>query len=186
MGDPVRPVRGPVRRAVRAYGANPLHLLALLASFAVAGYAVAHLVHLPTLGRIAVWFLAAVIGHDLILFPLYALADRSFGAALRALWPRRGAVARVPPLNYIRVPVLGTGLLFLVFLPGIIRQGGPTYHAATGQTQQPFLDRWLLLTAAMFALSAVAYAIRLRTAAGHGRASPIATPNGANHPPSPR
>lgn len=152
----------PVTRTVRAYGASPLHLLALLASFALAGYAVAHLIHESTFVRILIWFLAAVIGHDLILFPLYALADRSLTGALRGLWPRRGTSTRVSPLNYIRIPALGTGLLFLVFLPGIIRQGQSTYHAATGQTQQPFLDRWLLLTAAMFILSAVAYAVRLR------------------------
>ncbi len=157
-------MRDPVRRIVRAYGANPLHLLALLASFAIAGYAVSRLVHEPALVRILVWFLAALVGHDLILFPLYALADRSLRAGLRALWPRRGSKARVSPLNYIRVPVLGTGLLFLVFLPGIIRQGASTYHAATGQTQQPFLGRFLLLTAALFTLSAIAYAVRLRTA----------------------
>jgi hypothetical protein len=152
----------PLTRTARAYGASPLHLLALLASFAVAGYAVAHLARESTFVRILIWFLAAVIGHDLILFPLYALADRSLTGALRALWPRRGTAALVSPLNYFRVPLLGTGLLFLVFLPGIIRQGQATYHAATGQTQQPFLDRWLLLTAAMFALSALVYAIRLR------------------------
>jgi hypothetical protein len=46
-------------------------------------------------------------------------------------------------------------------LPGIIEQGGATYQAATGQTQQPFLGRWLLLTAAMFALSALVYVARL-------------------------
>jgi hypothetical protein len=154
----------PVSRVARAYGANPLHLLALLASFAVAGYAVAHLVHEPTFVRILVWFLAAVVVHDLILFPLYALADRSLAGALRALWPRHGSPARVPARNYLRVPALGAGLLLVVFLPGIIRLGQSTYHAATGQTQQPFLDRWLLLTAAMFALSAVSYAIRLRRA----------------------
>src|SRR5262249_27530030 len=121
----------PLTRAVRGYGANPLHLLALLASFAVAAYAVSHLAHESTFVRILIWFLAAVIGHDLILFPLYALADRSFSGALRALW-RRGTPAAVSPLNYIRVPLLGTGLLFLVYLPGIIRQGQSTYHAATG------------------------------------------------------
>jgi hypothetical protein len=153
-------------RAARAYGASPLHLLALLASFAVAGYAVAHLVHESTFVRILVWFLAAVIGHDLILFPLYALADRSLRGALRALWPRGGAAARVSPLNHFRVPAMGAGLLLLVFLPGIIRQGGPTYHAATGQTQQPFLSRWLLLSGAMFALSAIVYAVRLRRSTG--------------------
>jgi hypothetical protein len=155
-------MRDPLTRAARAYGASPLHLLALLASFAVAGYAVAHLVHESTFVRILVWFLAAVIGHDLILFPLYAFADHSLRAGLRALWPRRGAPARLSPLNYLRVPALGCGLTLLVFLPGIIRQGQSTYHAATGQTQQPFLDRWLLLSAAMFLLAAVVYAVRLR------------------------
>jgi hypothetical protein len=156
-------------RAARAYGANPLHLLALLASFALAGFAAAHLVHQSTFVRILVWFLAAVVGHDLILFPLYALADRSLRAALRALWPRQRPAARIPPLNHFRVPALGAGLSFLVFLPGIIRQGGTTYHAATGQTQQPYLDRWLLLTATLFTLSAAVYAIRLRRAARSDR-----------------
>ena len=49
----------------------------------------------------------------------------------------------------------------MLFLPGIIEQGAPTYLAATGQTQQPFLGRWLLLTAALFATSAVVYTVRL-------------------------
>lgn len=163
-------MRDPLRRAARAYGANPLHLLALLASFAIAGYAVSRFVHDPALVRILIWFLAAIVGHDLILFPLYALADRSLRGGLRALWPRQGRMARVSPLNYLRVPALGTGLLFLVFLPGIIRQGASTYHAATGQTQQPFLGRFLLLTAALFMLSAIAYAVRLRAARGYDEA----------------
>jgi hypothetical protein len=64
-------------------------------------------------------------------------------------------------LNHLRVPALASGLTLLVFLPGILEQGAPTYLAATGQTQAPFLGRWLLLTAALFAASAVAYAIRV-------------------------
>jgi hypothetical protein len=48
-----------------------------------------------------------------------------------------------------------------MFFPGIMRQESATYLAATGQTQQPFLGRWLLLTAAMFIASAAFYAIRL-------------------------
>ncbi|HET9893084.1 MAG TPA: hypothetical protein VFQ42_21590, partial [Mycobacterium sp.] len=66
----------------------------------------------------------------------------------------------VPLLNYLRVPALGAGLTLLVFLPGIARQGATTYRAATGQTQDPFLGRWLLLTAAMFGVSAAIYATR--------------------------
>ena len=106
----------------------------------------------------AVWFVAAVIGHDLVLFPLYAAADHSVTGLLRRRHTRRRPV--VPVLNYLRVPALGTVLLLLLFLPGIIQQGARTYLNATGQTQQPFLGRWLLLTAAMFAVSALVYGIR--------------------------
>jgi hypothetical protein len=108
---------------------------------------------------VAVWFAAAVIAHDLVLFPLYAAAD----AALGRLSGRRipASEPKVPLRNYIRVPALGAGLTLLVFLPGIIEQGADTYHAATGQTQEPFLGRWLLLVAVLFAGSAVSYAARL-------------------------
>jgi hypothetical protein len=156
----------PLARLGRAYGANPLHLLTLVACFALAGYAATHLVSDPLVVRIVIWFAAAVIGHDLVLFPLYALADRSLQAALRILpTTRSNRTPVVPPLNYLRIPALGAGLLLLLFLPGILEQGQQTYLSATGQTQQPYLDRWLLLTAAMFALSAVVYAARSRRAA---------------------
>jgi hypothetical protein len=148
-------------RIRRSYGAHPLHLLVLLASFALTGYAVVQLVGAPLVARMAVWFVAAVIGHDLVLFPLYAAADRSVTGLLRHRRCRRPIV---PVLNYVRIPALGTILLLALFLPGIIRQGARTYLNATGQTQQPFLDRWLLLTAAMFAISAAVYAVRSRRA----------------------
>jgi hypothetical protein len=150
------------------YGSRPLHLLTMLSGFALLGYVLATFkpVTLWDPGTwwqsIAVWLAAAVVAHDLLLFPLYALADR-------ALWTRIGrrkAASRpnISARNHIRVPALGAGLTLLIFLPGIIEQGGPTYRAATGQDQQPFLGRWLLLTAAMFAASAVVYATRLAAA----------------------
>ncbi len=114
---------------------------------------------------IAVWFAAAVVAHDLLFFPLYALADRALSAGSRPARSHPKVLAR----NYIRVPALGAGLTLLIFLPGIIEQGGPTYQAATGQTQQPFLGRWLLLTAVMFGASAICYTVRL--AAGRRRTS---------------
>jgi hypothetical protein len=151
-----------MRRLATFYGAHPLHLLALLGCFALAGYAALHTSVNPSWPRMLAWFLAAVIGHDLILFPLYALADRSL--ALSVLRPHRTGSPLVPAVNHIRVPALGAGLLFLLFFPGILKRGASTYLAATGQTQQPYLQRWLLLTAALFGLSALAYAIRLRLA----------------------
>ncbi|RQX15414.1 hypothetical protein DDE19_20110 [Micromonospora ureilytica] len=58
------------------------------------------------------------------------------------------------------MPALATGLLFLVYLPGILRQGRETYLAATGQNQHPYLARWLAITATLFLVSAVWYLIR--------------------------
>lgn len=156
----------PPSRFRAAYGARPLHLLGTLAALALAAYT------LSVLGisalwdpevwwqSILVWFFGAIIAHDLILFPLYALADRLTQRGLRSIAPpspRRGA----SPLNYLRVPVLAVALLFLLFFPGILQQGSDTYLDATGQTQGPFLERWLLLSAGIFALSAAAFAVKL-------------------------
>lgn len=163
-----------LRRFRKVYGAHPLHLLALLAGFALFGYVVS-VIGLVALWNpqvwwqsILVWFLAAVILHDLVLFPLYALADRSLDAGLRTLRGHVKSGPRVPPVNYVRIPVLASGLLLLVFLPGIVEQGADTYRAATGQNQEPFLGRWLLAVAVIFAVSAVAYAVRLGAAARGG------------------
>jgi hypothetical protein len=59
----------------RWYGANPLHLLALLAAFALAGYAVQAVIAAGQWRGFAIWFAVAIIAHDLLLFPLYSLAD---------------------------------------------------------------------------------------------------------------
>lgn len=156
------------------YGAHPLHLLVVLASFVVLGYVI-YVMGPATLWdpdvwwqSILVWFLGAVVFHDFILFPIYALADRTHSAGVRALRQRRGSKPDHPPLvsalNYVRVPVLATGLTFLLFFPGLIGQGAPTYLRATGQTQAPFLGRWLLLVAVIFTFSALAYLVRVLVA----------------------
>lgn len=106
-----------------------------------------------------VWFGGAVIGHDLVLFPLYAAADRAAVFALR----RPGIARRVPvsPLNYLRWPTLAALLLFCVYFPGIVAQAPQTYAAATGQTQEPFLGRYLVTVAVLYAVSAIAYGARV-------------------------
>jgi hypothetical protein len=161
-------MRTPIVRFRAFYGNNPLHFLVTVTSFALAGYVVLVMGPATLWNRqvwwqsILVWFLAAVVGHDFILFPLYALADRSLTAALGAMRGRRVVSSpQVSPLNYLRIPTMAAGLSFLLFFPGIIQQGQFTYFAATGQTQQPFLGRWLLLVAALYGLSALAYAARL-------------------------
>lgn len=149
-------MRGPVTSFRAAYGANPLHLLALLGCFALTGYVAVLLAEVPTLPRMLLWFCGSIVAHDLLLFPLYALADRSLRGASR-LRRRR---PRVPAVNHVRLPVLGSGLLLLLFLPGIVQQGAGTYLAATGQTQEPFLERWLLISGSFFLISALCYAMR--------------------------
>jgi len=136
------------------YGAGPGHLAVLLLSLVVAGYAASIVAGDPLWPWMAVWFVAAVIGHDGVLSPLAAAAD----AVLRRL-PRR----RSTTVNYYRVPMLGAGLTFLMFLPGIIRQGEPVVVGQTGLDQGPFLGRWLLLAAAMAGASALVYAVRRLT-----------------------
>jgi hypothetical protein len=138
-------------RFVDRYGAPPAHLLVLVGCLALAEYAASFLLGDPALLRVLTWFVGAAVVHDLVLFPLYALADRVLGRLPRL---------PVPLINHVRVPLLGAGLTFLVFLPGIVRHGQGTHLAATGLDQQPYLGRWLAMVAAMVALSALVYVIR--------------------------
>ncbi|MGH3392930.1 MAG: hypothetical protein ACRDOO_29030 [Actinomadura sp.] len=164
--------------AVR-YGADPLHLLALLACFALAGYAAGRVVVAGIWVGFAIWFVGAAVIHDLLLYPLYALADV---AAQRSPWRRRahqptqgrprGAVPWPPWINYLRVPLALSGLLLLVWFPLILRRAAERYRASVGLDPSPYLGRWLLVTGVLFAGSALAYALRLRRSrAGRGAAA---------------
>lgn len=154
MGNPIGSLRA-------YYGARPLHLLVVLTSFALAGYAALLVSDAPGFVTMLVWFGGAVIGHDLLLFPLYSLADRSLRGGLRRA--HRG-VTPIRALHHIRIPTMASALLFLLFFPGILELGTVTFRAATGQTQDPFLPRWLLATAVLFGASALLYAARLARA----------------------
>jgi hypothetical protein len=145
----------------RIYGASPLHLLALIVCLLVAGTAAAGWFDntAPLTERILVWFLGAVIGHDLILVPAYSLLDRvAFGAAGASSPGLRADPGR---WAYVRIPALLSGLLFLVFFPEILRLGDRTFYAASGLHQDVYLARYLLICGALFALSGVAYAVRI-------------------------
>jgi len=171
-----------VRRIRRWYGANPLHLLALLAAFALAGYAVHAVVAAGQLPGFALWFAVAIVGHDLLLFPLYSVADLS----VRRLLPRRLAgpraasaspaspdgqtgPARPPVINYLRVPTAFSLLLLLVWFPLILRLSAPTYFRASGLSTSPYIWRWLAVTGVLFVASATAYALAMRREAGRAR-----------------
>ncbi len=147
-----------MRRFLSWYGAGPLNLLAMVACFALAGYAAAELLPNNAIG-IAVWFIGAVIGHDLLLMPLYTLADRSATAVLRH---RRPALPTLPWINYLRVPAALSGILLLIWFPLIFRLPR-RFPDTTTLSLNPYLWHWLGVTGALFLLSAAALALRLRT-----------------------
>jgi hypothetical protein len=140
------------------YGAGPRHLVVVAVAFVLTGWVALRLAGEASAGRMLLWFVGAVVAHDLVLFPVYAAADRALGAIVRARAGR--ADGRVALLNHLRVPALASALLFVIFSPGILRLGETTHLAASGQDQRPYLSRWLFLTAALFLLSAATYALR--------------------------
>lgn len=175
---------GLLRRIQRWYGANPLHLIALIAAFALAGYSVHAVSAAGQLPGFVLWFVFAIVGHDLLLFPLYSIADLS----VRRLLPRwatrpagpagrptgaAAAPAKPPFINHIRVPAGLSLLLLLVWFPLILGLSSANYRKASGLSTDPYLPRWLAITGVAFLISAITYALRLRRAdarsTGHPR-----------------
>ncbi|MGW5362828.1 hypothetical protein [Actinopolymorpha pittospori] len=144
---------------LRWYGAGPLHLLALLGSFALAGYAAMRFVPANPLG-VAAWFVGAIVGHDLLLLPLYSLLDRGARAVLRHRPAPTGPLPTGPWINHLRVPAVLSALLFLVFAPLILRLPSG-FEQITGRPVTPYLTHWLLITGALFVGSAVILAWRV-------------------------
>jgi hypothetical protein len=151
------------RRFRAAYGASPLHLLAVIASFAIAGYAFLRIADNPSALATFVWFAGAILAHDLLAFPLYS------GLALLAARTTSGSAGdeterAVPVLNHIRIPAFFALLSLLMFFPLVLGLDSRNYERDTGLGTGVFLDRWLGLCAALFLGSALLYALRLRAA----------------------
>ncbi|HWH29325.1 MAG TPA: hypothetical protein VNU26_10245 [Mycobacteriales bacterium] len=162
----------------RRYGARPWHLLVLLALFAATGYVASRLLGDPTLPSIVLWFVGAAVVWDLVLGPALSLGDLGLRTALRRRRP-----AGVRPLNYVRVPALLSLLLLVLWAPLVLQRSEAVYRAKTGLTQDPYLERWLAVTAVLFAASAVAFLAavwrgRRRRPAAAPAAGPVAPPPG--------
>jgi hypothetical protein len=138
------------------YGERPLHLLAAIASFAIAGYAILEIAETSAPISFAIWFVGAIVVHDMIAFPFYSVLGVIVGGGLYE------PPASPAGINYLRVPALLSIFLFIVWFPVILGFSEPEIVESTGLGTEPFLGRWLLLTGAMFAISAVIYAFRLR------------------------
>ena len=139
---------------MRRYGASPLHLLAHLALLPLAGWALLQILDLDTARTILLWFLGAVILHDLVLLPAYSALDRLARTATR------GAI------NYVRVPAAIWLLLGLVFYPVIAGRGDAAFHRVSGLHFEGYLARWLLAGAVLFIGSGLVYLAVGRSAAG--------------------
>ena len=135
-------------RLTRAYGAGPLHLLSHVAALALAAYAFTRIFAGGQPWNVVLWFAGAVLLHDAIAFPLYTALNRlALGRARRSV-------------NHVRVPALLSGFAFVVYFPEILGLGDGRYERATALSQDVYLGRWLLLCGAMFAVSALLYAVR--------------------------
>lgn len=152
-----------MRRFVRTYGASPAHLVLVLGSFALTWVAASKVLPRDPKG-VGLWFLGAVVAHDLVLLPAYSLLDRPFRALSARRTGRDGRVGlAVPVVNHVRVPMVLSGLLFVVWFPLIL--GFPSeFTAITRASTDPYLGRWLAITSILVLASALVYAARVVTA----------------------
>lgn len=136
---------------MRRYGATPVHLAAHAVAFALAGWAILQLVDVRAASNLLLWFVGALLLHDLLLLPAYAALDR---LATGAIGPRT--------VNYVRVPAAFSVLLFAVWFPTILGRNDATFGRVAGFTREGGLGRWLLLSAGLFATSSLLWLIRGR------------------------
>jgi MFS family permease len=154
----LRPATRP--RLSRELIGSPFQLLLLACSFALAAYAGVRLLSADW-SRVALWFVGAAVLHDLVLVPLYAGADRVVSETLDATGHRDRTM-------YVRVPAALSGLLLLVWFPLISGQIADHYRSATALPADGFLAHWLLITAVLFAGSALLLLLRSLRASRRG------------------
>jgi hypothetical protein len=157
-----------MRRFRARYGAAPLHLIAVTASFVIVAAAVINWLHVRThLGNILLWYLGCLLLADFLLIPLAAVLDRiASGRAAR----RTAEAGRPTGWAYVRVPAMLSGLMLLVFLPLIAGLGASTFEGSVGiAPSDRYLVRWLIASGVMFACSGLLYAGRRARGKGPSR-----------------
>jgi hypothetical protein len=141
----------------RHYGSGPAHAGLMAGSFALAGYVATRILDSSQPVWIAIWLAGAIVAHDLVLYPLYSLADRLVVSLRRR--PERPAPA-VPWTNHMRVPAVISGLLLLLTFPLVTGLSERGYVSATGLHTSVYLGRWLAVSGATFGASLAVYAAR--------------------------
>jgi len=144
----------------KRYGAGPLHLLGVLFALAISAYALSRVFGLlPQPLSFFIWFVGAIVLHDLLFLPGYSLLGKGVARAVAGGEPR--SRVRIAALNHLRVPVLLAGLALLVFFPLVLRTGESSFTSANGLTPDVYLGRWLALTAVLLIGSLLVFCIRL-------------------------
>jgi hypothetical protein len=141
----------------RLYGAHPLHLLVHLTFLPLCAWALIEVLGARAAGNVAVWLVACVVVVDLVVLPLYSAADRA------------GRVVARSAVNYVRVPVALSVLMLVVFWGTIGGRGEGAYRAVSGLEYEGYLQRWLLVSAALFAGSGLLYLLRRPRSGGGSR-----------------
>lgn len=141
-----------------AYGARLLHLVGLLVAFGLTAYAIVQVAGRPDFGRMAIWFLGAIVLHDLVFLPAYSLLNRLTGLP-RPIRDRRAR--SVALFNHLRGAIALGALLFILFYPSILQkaEGGFLSNADFGT--DPFPNRWAWATGVVLVASLVLYVVRI-------------------------
>lgn len=142
-----------ITRLRGVYGEGLLHLLGHLAFFALTAYVVVQLADTRSAFTILLWVVGAALIHDLVLMPAYAIADRATRRAIPRL--------PVPIVNHVRFVVVVAGALFVVWFPTFLGKANNNLARNAGMEPGDHLRSWLLVTAGLAAMSAIAYGVRV-------------------------
>lgn len=142
----------------RLYGASPLHLLGQLVAFAIAVYAFSRIIEVRSTDNLslALWFVAGALLHDLVFVPVYLVLD-----LLMRLGVQDHALRHLRVVNHVRVPAAISGVLLLTTFSLILGKNRGSFERASAQAPPDYLGRWALVTAGVFAVSALAYVVRM-------------------------
>jgi hypothetical protein len=172
----------------RWYGANALHLIAHLAAFLFAGWAITQIVGGGAAVNWIAWFIGAALLHDLLLVPLYSAGDRALvRAASSPATPGKSPARRPGVVNYVRFPAAIGGILLLVYFPLILGLSSAQYRQDTGHALSGYTGHWLLICAGLFGISALLYVVHVALTGSRGSASAEEhpAPGPAEEPPGP-
>lgn len=143
----------------RVYGESPLHLLGQLVAIAITIYAIRQIIGVASTDRVSLflWLIAGAVLHDLIFVPVYLALD-----LVTRLGIRDHHHLSVRAINHIRFPAAISGVMLLTLFPLILGKNEGQFLRTAGEAPPDYLSRWLLITAIVFGVSALAYAVRLR------------------------